>query len=243
MASGSGAISAAGPAIIPAGRPVRRLRLLSTGPAPDALRDAVSRRDSRRPYTRRVTPNRVPPRSGTARRHATGTSIWLLPAGAEADRLRRTIADLADRLGTARFEPHVTLMPGFEGPESVAAEAARELASSAAGLRVDLGAPVVATDYWRAFVLPLRPSAALSRLRLRAERLLGLRPEGPFRPHLSLVYAEPWEMDPDVARSPSAARLGGLTLRIEAVAAVRTRGPAEGWVRLDDGAVATTPAP
>ena len=243
MVSGSGGIGAAGPAMIPAGTAIRRPRPLSSARAGFARGDSISERGSRRPYTRRVTPNRAPRRSEAVRRHATGISIWLLPAGDEADRLRRTIAALADRLGTPRFEPHVTLLPGFDGPGNVAVEAARELASSAAGLSVDLGAPVVTTDYWRALVLPLAPSAALASLRLKAERLLGLRPPDPFRPHLSLVYAEPREVDPDIARSGDAARLDGLTLRIAAVAAVRTRGPVEAWVRLDDAVGPATPSP
>jgi 2'-5' RNA ligase len=120
---------------------------------------------------------------------AKGISLWLVPEGAVRQTLAEQIQRLADRLGTPRFAPHVTLLPGIPDPETKVVDAARALAAELGPLSLESSGVVDGAEtHFRCLFLRLRASEALREAHARAARRLGRDPDPSFDPHLSLVY-------------------------------------------------------
>jgi 2'-5' RNA ligase len=119
---------------------------------------------------------------------AKGISLWLMPEGETSEALAGRIEALADRLGTAAFAPHVTLLPGVLGAESNVIETARALARELGPLTLE-PSHVDGTDtHFRCLFFRVRTSEALLAAHTRAARRFGRDPDPAFDPHLSLVY-------------------------------------------------------
>ena len=144
------------------------------------------RKSSKRPWSELALPWRV--RNQGMEDRGRGFSLWLMPEGESVVRLSALIAELAARLGTPRFPPHVTLIPGLVGDEADLAGRTVELSRRLPSLRVRLG-PVEATgDYFRCLYLRAEPVAALRAAHSLAAEVFGVRDDPDFLPHLSLVY-------------------------------------------------------
>jgi 2'-5' RNA ligase len=111
-----------------------------------------------------------------------------MPEGAERDRLADLIGSLAGRFGTARFAPHVTLLPGVVGPEREVLETTRALAAEIVPFPVELSGLDGTEAHFRCLFLRARPSPDLSDAHARAAGRFGRAPDLSFDPHLSLVY-------------------------------------------------------
>jgi hypothetical protein len=160
---------------------------------------------------------------------ARGLSLWLVPPAAEAKRLAGVIGDLARRLGSPPFRPHVTLVPGLRHAP----------ASLGAGLLAlgPLPAPEVrlfrvgdSVSYFQCLFLEAAPDLPLVELRRCVLAALGSRAAA-FFPHLSLAYAAL----PSGARRALATELAPLApLRFKAVALEiwKTEGEVGEWSRL-----------
>lgn len=147
---------------------------------------------------------------------ARGVSLWLMPGGPARERLAALIRNLAARLGTAPFAPHVTLLPGIEGPESDVLETARQLASRLPPLRLSLRFLEGREEHFRCLIALVEADEALRAAHAAAARAFGREPDPAFLPHLSLVYgslaaearaALAREIEPQAAVSFEAARL------------------------------------
>jgi 2'-5' RNA ligase len=117
-----------------------------------------------------------------------GFSLWLMPRGEVRDDLAALIADLARRLETEAFEPHVTLLAGLEAPEAEVVERARALASSLSPLTLAPAEIDGTEEHFRCLFLRMAAAPGLRRARSSAARAFGCDPDAPFDPHLSLVY-------------------------------------------------------
>jgi 2'-5' RNA ligase len=138
---------------------------------------------------------------------AEGLFLWLAPAGAEAQALSALVLELSQRLGTPRFEPHLTLL----GPLAPAAGEAglEEKVASLAG---------------RLAPLALRSARAEARALCPA-------PEAPFRPHLSLAYGR-LDASTQVALSAELAPRIPAVVTARHLDLIRTDGPPHAWRRL-----------
>jgi 2'-5' RNA ligase len=163
---------------------------------------------------------------------AQGLFLWLAPAGAEAQALSALVVELSQRLGTPRFEPHLTLLgplapaAGEAGLEERVASLAGRLAPLTLPLRGVSGEPI----FYRALYAAVEPTPALQSARAEAGALCPA-PEAPFRPHLSLAYGR-------LDALTQAALSAELAPRIPAVVTarhldlIRTDGPPRAWRRL-----------
>jgi len=159
---------------------------------------------------------------------AGGVSLWLMPEGALRDRLAALIQELAARLGTEPFLPHVTLLPGLAGPEAVLLEASRSLAALLPPLTVRLVSVEGRDQHFRCLFARAEADEPLRAAHEAAARTFGRAADLAFLPHLSLVYGTlaaetKWplatELEPAVPASFEAARLH----------AWRTDGPVGDW--------------
>ncbi len=157
-----------------------------------------------------------------------GYSLWLLPAEPWAGTLGDWNKALVKKLGGEIFPPHMTLLAGFQGEEKKLEKRTLELARTLPVLAAEVMGTNTTEAFFQALFLDLRPTANLAPLRDRAMRLFGYRPEGPFRPHLSLLYA-------DLPEGRKQAALEGLdrkalkTLTFDRLCLQATRGPVDRW--------------
>jgi hypothetical protein len=162
---------------------------------------------------------------------ASGTSLWLVPSDGVRDRLGALIRDLAVRLGTEPFAPHVTLLAGLRGPQGDTVRRAADLSRAIEPVRLRASRIEGRDEFFRC--LTLRVEETLALLTAHAQALISFAREerAPFEPHLSVVYG--------TLTAGAKARLEGelrreLPIAFEAsmLEVWRTRGRASEWARL-----------
>jgi hypothetical protein len=146
-----------------------------------------------------------------------GFSLWLTPDGESSARLSALIAGLAARLGTPRFVPHLTLIPGLEGDEEDLVRRTEGLGRRLPSLRVRLGPVETTGDYFRCLYRRAEPVAALRAAHSLAAEAFGVRSDPAFLPHLSLLYchleaAEGGRITAELEDSPRAFEVVSLGL-------------------------------
>ena len=120
---------------------------------------------------------------------ARGVSLWLMPGEAVRPRLAALIEGLAARLGTDPFPPHLTLLPGIEGPAPSAVLAvARSVAAGLRPLTVRLVSVEGRDEHFRCLIALAASDEPLRAAHAAAARAFGREPDAAFLPHLSLVY-------------------------------------------------------
>jgi 2'-5' RNA ligase len=161
---------------------------------------------------------------------ARGISLWLLPEPGVREGLAHAIDALASRLGTPRFEPHLTLLGAIERPEAEVLARVRDLAAVCPPLELPVLGIDGVDDPFRCLFLRLSATPALQQLREAAEAALPGREGRPFDPHVSLVYGE---LSAE-ARSGLAREIGHWppVVRFDVLRAQVTRGPVSAWCRL-----------
>jgi 2'-5' RNA ligase len=141
---------------------------------------------------------------------------WLVPAaGPERDRLAAVISGLAAEHEAPVFEPHVTLTDPVESDELSVLSVLQPMLSGRAPIEVTLSEFGHEQVFFRSLYLSVEPSEPLTALNDAArqgwEQILP-----PYRPHLSLLYA-------DLPADGKDAIAGGLdldlpmTIRLDAV--------------------------
>jgi 2'-5' RNA ligase len=115
---------------------------------------------------------------------------WLVPAaGPVRQDLVATIDRLASGHGSARFQPHVTLVANVDSVADSAAEALTSLTAAMTPIDVRFTAIGHEQTYFRALYLRPEPSAQLAAVHEAVQRAWALDPWR-FRPHLSLLYSD-----------------------------------------------------
>lgn len=115
-------------------------------------------------------------------------SIWLQPCSADLERLQTTVNQLADRLGTQRFIPHLTLVEDMPRSADDLAGVldthfAGETAFSAAITGIQ-GLP----QFFRSLYAAFEPAGRLKTLKTIAVEAFGTGSVESFMPHISLAY-------------------------------------------------------
>ena len=159
---------------------------------------------------------------------AEGTSLWLMPGGRTRTSIAAVIERLAVRLGTATFEPHVTLLPGLREPETDLINQARLLAAELEPLPLDFSGVDGLDAPFRCLFLKVRRSLALREAYARACSCFGRVSEPSFDPHLSLVYGS---LDPRRKRELRSELETALPpcLEVRHLGVWRTEGPVGAW--------------
>lgn len=160
---------------------------------------------------------------------ARGVSLWLVPEGEAQAALARLIADLASRCGTPPFDPHVTLLAGLGLPAGEVVRRAGTLALDA--LVLALRPPEGRAEPFRCLYLPVIQTLRLLHTQAVARSAFGVQDEGPYEPHLSLVYGR---LDED-RKSKLAKEIAADVpppVRFAALEVVKTEGPVGEWRRL-----------
>jgi hypothetical protein len=160
---------------------------------------------------------------------ARGVSLWLMPEGEAQERLSALVAQLARRLSTPAFPPHVTLLPGIVGPpeEDVLART-RALAAALRPLEARLSAVEGRDEPFRCLFARVAFDEPLRALHAAAARAFDREPDPAFLAHLSLVYGTL----PASTKRRVAAEVAPLvpgTFRARRLHAWRTEGPVRAW--------------
>jgi 2'-5' RNA ligase len=160
---------------------------------------------------------------------ARGISLWLVPPGAARERLGALIERLAARLGTRRFPPHLTLLPGIEGrAEDAVLATARSLAARLQPLTIRLESVEGREEHFRCVIALAVADEPLRAVHEAAARAFGRSPDPGFLPHVSLVYGS---LDPDTKRALIQEAPGAVARSFEATRlhVWRTEGPVGDW--------------
>jgi hypothetical protein len=102
--------------------------------------------------------------------------------------LAQRIDSLAERLGTPRFDPHVTLLAGVEAPGEQVVAGSRRLVGQLGRVGLRLTRAGGRGEFFRCVFLEVEPEPPLVDAHRRAHDCFRRGAEGPFFPHLSLVY-------------------------------------------------------
>lgn len=148
-------------------------------------------------------------------------SIWLLPAANDPARLPARVAALAERLGSAVFAPHVTIL-GDLGPLPAGLVAALPaLAAQVPVQHWQVRAVERSEHFFRSLYLRLDVHAPFEHWQAAAQQLSGTAAGlSPF-PHLSMAYTRPHPALGELADA-LAADLVGTVLRFDHLALVRS---------------------
>ena len=120
---------------------------------------------------------------------ARGVSLWLVPVDEAKAALARLIAEVAGRLGTPVFAPHVTLVGGVTRPGADdVVRRAGELALALEPLSLPLRGPLGSDEAFRCLYLPVGETLKLLTTHALARAALRVADERKYEPHLSLVY-------------------------------------------------------
>ncbi len=149
-------------------------------------------------------------------RAVTKYMTWLVPsAGPERDRLAAVIGGLAAEHEAPVFEPHVTMTDPVEADELSVLGVLQPMLSGSAAVEVTLSGFGHEPEFFRSLYLAVEPSEPLTALhdaaRLAWEQILP-----PYRPHLSLLYADLPEESKDAIASGLGLDLP-MTIRLDAV--------------------------
>jgi 2'-5' RNA ligase len=117
-----------------------------------------------------------------------GHSLWLMPEGAEAERLAGWIRRLAERYRTEPFPPHVTLLSALDGPAQDVCARAEYAAAGLSPFTVHVDGVDGSDEHFRCLFVQAVEAAPLRAAHGAVAGALGREPDLGFFPHLSLVY-------------------------------------------------------
>lgn len=115
--------------------------------------------------------------------------LWLEPEGELGERLRDAILRIGETHGGPAFEPHMTLLPLLSGTQEELEQTASALAATVPPVELELLQPDYSDTYFQCVFLRIAETQGLLAARAAASGMFG-HGEGPFMPHLSLLYGD-----------------------------------------------------
>lgn len=154
-----------------------------------------------------------------------GLALWLVPPVTRRSEYATFIDAFADRYGTPRFVPHVTLLTNVDRVEEARL---RELADACQRVELLPRGLAIHDEFFRALIVDIELTPELQQVRSAAERIFGSKSPVPFEPHLSLMYGElPRATKEEARRSIEATQFPPF--RPEVVEAVEIKGAPDRW--------------
>jgi len=114
--------------------------------------------------------------------------LWLTPGGESHDCLAQLIDQLSQQYRGPKFEPHITLLGGLEGEESILSEQVIELAKRLTPFVVHLQQPTYEDEYFHCVYFTVKDTPEIRDAHEEAKLIFGKTPVSPFHPHVSLLY-------------------------------------------------------
>lgn len=116
-------------------------------------------------------------------------SIWLQPPEPVFSELQKIIKDLARQYNAPVFEPHMTVLGGFEYDLEELVSKVKTVTSQIQDIELSLGPVSFSTTYYQSVFVRVNSSAVLMQLNLDVKKALGFENEL-FMPHVSLLYGK-----------------------------------------------------
>ena len=157
-----------------------------------------------------------------------GYALWLAPAEPMFSLLAGQIARLARECSTSQFDPHVTLLGGITLSEEEALARSAALALGLRRFRVELGDMGYSDEYFRCLFVNVLPRESILNARQAVCEAFGIRNDGPYTPHISLVYGKlPLETRERIASGLEP--LPGRQFDVSSLALWQVRGSPQEW--------------
>lgn len=165
---------------------------------------------------------------------ATGYSLWLTPdiCSEAYTKYSSCIASIADRYGTPRFLPHVTLLGGVQGSEKDLYDRAWRLAERLAPYEIALDRIGSNGVYFQILFLEVVQTGPVMQTNVQAQQIFGVT-GGVYFPHLSLAYGDFSEEILENLRK----ELTGMqtpAFVVHRFELWHTEGPVENWCKVDN---------
>jgi len=116
-------------------------------------------------------------------------SIWLIPGEPVYSEIQRIIRSLSSQYNTPYFDPHLTLLGGFEQEFEVIKKAVMAVGNQAKQLALSLGQVSFSTTYYQSVFIRVNSAARLMQLNLDLKKFLN-QPNNFYMPHISFIYDE-----------------------------------------------------
>lgn len=119
-----------------------------------------------------------------------GYSIWLMPEQKLFIKLKPLISELQKLVNQPEFDPHITLISGFELREPEILHRSKVLAKSNESLTLVLSKPMWGYTFFQRYYYEIKPSDSLTELYNKSLFMFGKSEIHGYHPHLSLQYAD-----------------------------------------------------
>ena len=116
--------------------------------------------------------------------------LWLMPQKEMSDELQKIIQGLSEAYSTPVFEPHVTLVSGLSGNADHLVKKIDSFARGKHSLSVSMQGIDYTRGFFTALFLNIPNTPEIDQLNTQAREHLNPFGQGPYHPHLSLLYGD-----------------------------------------------------
>lgn len=165
-----------------------------------------------------------------------GYSIWLIPDSKSLKSLGRIIEDISFTTQTPKFEPHITLLGGFEGEEAELKEKFIKIYKNTNSFKVELVRTGYEDFYFRSFYMLASLNKKLLSLNEAIQRRFNRKEQ--YMPHLSLLYSNLKEEEKRKIISRLNLQLP-VKIKITKIQLLKTEGEVEKWRKVVEVSLTT----
>ncbi len=115
-------------------------------------------------------------------------SILLIPKGKTYNELSSLIIRLSNKYNTPMFEPHVTLIGGFDISKKEAISKTNKIAENLKPYSIRINNPIYLHEYYKSLFLKTEKTKEVLKAHLLARKIFNDKRDYEYFPHLSLMY-------------------------------------------------------
>lgn len=116
--------------------------------------------------------------------------LWLMPQKEIADTFQEIVQNLSETYGTPAFEPHVTLVSGLSDNDDRLVKKIDVFARGKPKYSVTTKGIDYIHGFFTALILNIQNTPEIDQLNTQAREHLKPFGQGPYHPHLSLLYGD-----------------------------------------------------